>query len=104
MQRLIIVTTIAMAFSGCGGGSSSDPRKVAEQYRNALAESDSGKACSLMTSESKQGLVEATKTKSCEAAFKQALDLLDAGDREQLAKVKVKSVKTEGDKATVTLT
>jgi hypothetical protein len=99
----------ALALAGCGGSSSSgDPKTVVQDYINAFADGDGGKACSLMTTPTRDQFVNrvATITKSKDCATSITTLSKQAGPRllNALKKAKVGAVTITGDRAKVQLT
>jgi hypothetical protein len=88
----------------CGSKSEEDDVKsTAKNFTSAFLDKDYGKACSLMTSETRSRLASAAKSigkKGCEGTLESAARLLNARSRKRLESYKVESVKIKGDSAT----
>ena len=67
----ILVIVVAFGIAGCGGPS--DKEKVqttVRDYFTAFADSDFGKACDKLSTQTRDELVKAARTKDCTAALK----------------------------------
>jgi len=96
-RPLAALAVAAVALAGCGASDSNDAKKTATDFYSALRGGDGKKACSLLTPEEAQsaGGVGGGAGGTCEATIGQIGSGLPAAG--------VKSVKVNGDKATVTL-
>lgn len=106
-RAALLLTAIALAASGCGGGPADDVKSAVHSYLNAFVDGDGAKACSLMTGATRRQFVEKTKaiTKSSDCALAIEAIRTQAGAEvtAALAKLKLDDVKVTGDRATVTL-
>jgi len=98
-KALAIVLVSAAAAAGCGGQSDADAAKTAMQnFLAAIHDGNGSRACSLLAPSAASQLGRGNA-----ANCPQVLSGATAQERQQIGKVRVKSVKVSGNRASVTL-
>jgi hypothetical protein len=95
----LLAASLAVGLTACGGSSSDDVKSALQDYNNAVADKDAGKACSLLSNQAKK-----TIGGKCEATLKSGFALLTAKQLSAFKATEIKNIKVSGDKATATIT
>ncbi len=115
LRRLIpLAAVVALAAGGCGGSDGGGAGKDEEQIRTAVTDyvqafvdKDASAACALLTEQAKQRLAQQAGAAggSCEKTLGQVVKtFVNPQTAKQLRKIKVDTVKVNGDTATVDTT
>jgi hypothetical protein len=107
-----LVLLVALAASGCGGGSEQpDPdaaRSAVSDFAEAFGAGDGGKACDLLTSTAQAAIVQRVKVlvaaTDCPTAIQRLHDAAGSQVTSAFAAAKVTDVQVKGDTATARLT
>ena len=105
-----IVATAALAVAGCGGGGGDEDavKSTVESYISAFTAGDGAKACTLMTTATRQAFVQRvqllTHTSDCGDALNKIRGSAGPAVMSALKKATVSDVKVSGQHATAKLT
>lgn len=96
----VLVATLAVAVTGCGGQSDEEKAKSAvEDYLEAVSKGDGNKACSLVTDATKKKIEQSAK-RSCPQTFSSLNQGPGKAVLQAFKQAKVDNVKVNGDTAT----
>jgi hypothetical protein len=97
---LLAAAGLAVGLTACGGSDSDDVKSALQDYNDAVASKDAGKACDLLSDQAKKTI----GGKSCEQTLKSGFALLNAKQLDAFKSTQIKNVKVNGSKATATIT
>jgi hypothetical protein len=97
---LVLAGGLALGLSACGGSDSDDVKSSLEDYNQAVADKDAGKACGLLSDAAKRTI----GGKSCEATLQSGFRLLNAKQLAAFNRTEISNIKVNGDKASATIT
>jgi hypothetical protein len=97
---LLAAAGLAVGLTACGGSDSDDVKSALQDYNDAVANKDAGKACGLLSDQAKKTI----GGKSCDTTLKSGFALLNAKQLDAFKSTQIKNVKVNGNKATATIT
>lgn len=96
----VVVGCLALGLSACGGSDSDDVKSSLEDYNQAVANKDAGKACALLSDAAKKTI----GGRSCETTLDAGFRLLQPKQLAAFKGTEIKNIKVDGNKATATIT
>jgi hypothetical protein len=91
---------MVLGLAACGGSDSDDVKSSLQDYNDAVANKDAGKACSLLSNAAKKTI----GGKSCVATLQSGFALLNGKQLSAFKSTTIKNIKVSGTKATATIT
>lgn len=99
-HAVAVAGALVLGMSACGGSDADNVKSSLQDYNDAVANKDAGKACSLLSNAAKKTI----GGQSCVTTLQSGFALLNGKQLNAFKSTTIKNIKVDGSKATATIT